>query len=281
MDLNVKKLIQIRLREHGKIDFFEQNEQDIGFADLCIVESDYGKEYGQAISNVALVPEEEIEDPAPKKIIRKANSRDIESIEKNRRETPEALKKCVERVQSRNMLMKMVAAEYSLDRSKVVFYFTAEGRVDFRELVKDLAGVFKARIELRQVGVRDEAKIVGGLGICGRVQCCKLFMRDFDPINIRMAKAQRLPLNPSKIFGPCGRLLCCLKHEYSVYKQIRKTLPNDGSIVETKAGKGQVIDLNVIKQTVIVNFDDGRIIETPASEVRVIDGKKKDKNEKK
>lgn len=273
----MRKLIQVRLREHGKVERFDLNQKDIGYGDLCVVESGYGREYGTVVSDVELVEDDKIGEMEPKKLLRKANYRDQEQIEKNRRDAPGARRKCGERVEAHNLSMKIVGCEFSLDRSKVVFYFTSEGRVDFRELVKDLAAVFKARIELRQIGVRDEAKMVGGLGICGRIQCCKLFMRDFESINIRMAKTQRLPLNPGKIFGPCGRLLCCLKHECQVYKELVKNLPKDGSFVATHLGEGKVVDLNIIKQTVTVQIGEDRLVEIPASEIRIVEGKGREK----
>lgn len=219
--------------------------------DYVIIEAERGREYGQVISEPELVPETEIEAPL-RKVIRVATRDDLRQIQENKKKTKEAMDICAKKIAEHKLDMKLVDAEHSFDRSKFIFYFTAEGRVDFRELVKDLAREFRARIELRQIGVRDEAKIFGGYGPCGRVLCCKSFLKDFEPVTVRMAKDQNLPLNPSKISGVCGRLMCCLGYEYQVYKSLLRGLPKHGETVNTKEGKGRVISVNPLKRSVVV-----------------------------
>ena len=219
--------------------------------DYVIIEAERGREYGQVISEPELVSEAEIEAPL-RKIIRVATRDDLRQIQENKKKTKEAIDICTKKIADHKLNMKLVEAEYSFDRSKFIFYFTAEDRVDFRELVKDLAREFRARIELRQIGVRDEAKIFGGYGPCGRVLCCKSFLKDFEPVTVRMAKDQNLPLNPSKISGVCGRLMCCLGYEYKVYKSFLQGLPKQGETVNTKEGKGRVVSVNPLKRSVVV-----------------------------
>ena len=229
--------------------------------DYVIIESERGTEYGQVISEAELVPEEEIEAPL-RKVIRVATRDDLRQIQENKKKTKEAIGICAKKIEEHKLDMKLVDAEYSFDRSKFIFYFTAEGRVDFRELVKDLARRFSARIELRQIGVRDEAKIFGGYGLCGRVLCCKSFLKNFEPVTVRMAKDQNLPLNPSKISGVCGRLMCCLGYEYPVYKELLKNLPKQGETINIKEGKGRVVSVNPLKMIAVVAVgEEGRQIE--------------------
>lgn len=225
--------------------------------DYVILEAERGREYGQVISEPELVPEAEIEAPL-RRIIRIATRADLRQILENRKKKKEAMEICIKKIAEHKLNMKLVDAEYSFDRSKFIFYFTADGRVDFRQLVKDLARQFKARIELRQIGVRDEAKIFGGYGPCGRILCCKSFLKDFEPVTVRMAKDQNLPLNPSKISGVCGRLMCCLGYEYQVYKSLLQGLPKQGEIVNTKEGKGRVISINPLKRSVLVEVGEER-----------------------
>jgi len=225
--------------------------------DYAIIESERGTEYGQVISEAELVPEEEIEAPL-RKVIRVATRDDLRQIQENKKKTKEAIGICAKKIEEHKLDMKLVDAEYSFDRSKFIFYFTAEGRVDFRELVKDLARRFSTRIELRQIGVRDEAKIFGGYGLCGRVLCCKSFLKDFEPVTVRMAKDQSLPLNPSKISGVCGRLMCCLGYEYPVYKELLKNLPKQGETINIKEGKGRVVSVNPLKRSIVVEVGEER-----------------------
>lgn len=229
--------------------------------DYVIIEAERGKEYGQVISEPESVSEAEIEAPL-RGILRVATREDLRQIQENKKKTKEAMEICEQKITEHKLDMKLVDAEYSFDRSKFIFYFTADGRVDFRELVKDLARQFKARIELRQIGVRDEAKIFGGYGPCGRVLCCKSFLKDFEPVTVRMAKDQNLPLNPTKISGVCGRLMCCLGYEHQVYKEFLKSLPKQGETINTKDGKGRVISVNPLKRTVVIEVgEEARHIE--------------------
>ena len=268
------RIVQAILREHGKTEQFDARDITMHRSDVIIVETDYGKDYAHVLAEPAEKKGDQT-DQRILKVLRRANYRDLEKITKNLTEAKNAYKKCMKRIESHKLPMKLVVAEYSLDRNKVIFYFTSEGRVDFRELVKELAAVFKARIELRQIGVRDESKMLGGLGLCGMVCCCKRYLKTFDTINIRMAKLQRLPLNPTKIFGCCGRLLCCLQYEYKHYKELSKNMPKDGTIVLTDMGEGRIIDLNIIKQSVLVSLEDGRQFEFPIAKIKILEEKKK------
>lgn len=229
--------------------------------DYVIIEAERGIEYGQVISDTELVSDTEIEAPL-RKVLRIATRDDLRQIQENKEKTKEAMEVCAKKISEHKLNMRLVDAEYSFDRSKFIFYFTADGRIDFRELVKDLARLFKARIELRQIGVRDEAKMFGGYGPCGRVLCCKSFLKDFEPVTVRMAKDQNLSLNPTKISGLCGRLMCCLGYEYKVYKELLQNLPKQGEAINTKEGKGKVISVNPLKRTVMVEVgEEGRQIE--------------------
>jgi len=196
-----------------------------------------------------------------KKIIRVARDADLKQIEDNRNRAKEAFNTCQKKIDEHKLQMKLVDSEYSFDRSKIIFYFTAEGRIDFRNLVKDLAKIFKARIELRQIGVIDEARLFGGFGPCGRELCCAKFLKDFEPVTIKMAKEEGLPLNPPKISGLCGRLMCCLSFEYETYKLMSKGLPREGEKVHTPQGKGKVLSVNVFRRTASVELEDGTILE--------------------
>jgi cell fate regulator YaaT (PSP1 superfamily) len=233
----------------------------VKLGDYVVIEADRARDYGQVIAEPELVAEADIEAPL-RKVIRIASRDDLRQIQDNKRKTQEAMSICEKKIAEHKLDMKLVNAEYSFDRSKFIFYFTAGGRVDFRDLVKDLAHQFKARIELRQIGVRDEAKIFGGYGPCGRVLCCKSFLKDFVPVTVRMAKDQNLPLNPTKISGLCGRLLCCLGYEYKVYKECLQRLPKPGETVNIKEGKGRVLSVNPLKGTVVVDLgSEGKHIE--------------------
>jgi len=200
-------------------------------------------------------------DESVKKVLRIVTDADLKQIQDNRKKAQDASVTCSKKIEEHKLDMKLVGAEYAFDRSKILFYFTAEGRVDFRELVKELAKIFKARIELRQIGVRDEAKILGGFGPCGKELCCCKFLKDFEPVTIRMAKDQNLPLNPPKISGLCGRLMCCLSFEHKHYKEMCKGLPREGERVETPEGKGKVISINILKRKASVLLEDGKLVE--------------------
>ncbi|MFH1441339.1 MAG: stage 0 sporulation family protein [Candidatus Omnitrophota bacterium] len=252
--------ILVRLRDFGQLYFYNSSDLKVKESNYVIVEHDRGIDYGQIIFPKDAKGQRESKE-ALKKIIRVANDADIKQIEENRLKAKEAFNSCVKKIEEHKLEMKLVQAEYSFDRSKMVFYFTASGRVDFRNLVKDLAKIFKARIELRQIGVRDEARIFGGFGPCGRELCCAKFLKDFEPVTIKMAKEEGLPLNPPKISGLCGRLMCCLSFEYETYKMLSKGLPREGERVHVQQGKGKVIGVNVFKRTASVELEDGTIVE--------------------
>lgn len=254
------EVVQVRLREAGKISYFSTGGLKFKVDDYVIIEQDRGLDYGQIISEPEVLLDTEVERPL-RKIIRRTNPWDHHQIEKNRKKAKELIQICTKKITEYKLPMKLVEAEYSFDRSKIVFYFTAEGRVDFRNLVKDLANIFKARIELKQIGVRDEAKLMGGYGPCGKELCCVKFLKDFEPVTIRMAKDQNLPLNPSKISGLCGRLMCCLSYENQTYKELIKGLPKVGQEIKTEKGKGRVVALNPLKRTAMVEIESGKQIE--------------------
>ena len=246
----------IRFKKVGKIYYFSPGKLKLKAGDHVIVETSRGIEYGTVAVPFKTVSEEDIVPPL-KSILRIATPDDDKQIEINREKEKEAMQVCQEKIKSHNLDMKLIDVEYTFDHNKILFYFSADGRIDFRELVRDLAGVFKTRIELRQIGVRDEAKMMGGLGICGRQLCCSLFLSDFDPVSIKMAKEQNLSLNPTKISGTCGRLMCCLKNEQEAYEDILKNTPGVGSIVKTPDGKGAVTAVSVLKGIITVAVEDG------------------------
>lgn len=256
----------VRFKRGGKIYYFDPASVDVKVGDPVIVETIRGVEFGHVVVGVREVPEETVVAPL-RKVLRKATPKDMDQVVENQRKEREAFEICKKKIQEHGLDMDLVQVEYTFDGSKIIFYFTAEGRVDFRELVKDLASVFKTRIELRQIGVRDEAKIVGGLGLCGREFCCKTFMGEFEPVSVRMAKGQNLSLNPSKISGVCGRLMCCLRFETEHYDDAKAMLPSVGSRVVTPEGEGKVVGVNVIKNSISVELDDKTTMEFPAEEV--------------
>lgn len=251
------KVIGVRFRTAGKIYFFDPMQFEIKKGDRVIVETARGIEFGMVVLGATEVEDEKVIQPL-KPVIRIANEHDREQEAANKIKEKEAFKICLEKIHKHGLEMKLIDAEYTFDNNKVLFYFTADGRIDFRELVKDLASVFKTRIELRQIGVRDETKIVGGIGICGRPLCCHSYLSDFVPVSIKMAKEQNLSLNPTKISGVCGRLMCCLKNEEETYEDLNRRLPNTGDYVTTDDGfKGEVQSVNVLRQLVRVVVEDG------------------------
>lgn len=256
------EVVQVRLREGGKIQYYEIGELKPKIGEFVIVEADRGLDYGEVISEPEMVADIVLEEPL-RKILRNAAKADLEQIKKNREKTKEAFATCQKKIQEHALKMKLIEAEYSFDRSKLIFYFTAEGRIDFRELVKDLARIFKARIELKQIGVRDEARLLGGFGPCGKELCCATFLKDFEPVTIRMAKEQNLPLNPAKISGVCGRLMCCLGYEHRLYVELLKGLPKEGERIEVEGGAGKVVSVNALKHSVTVDVGEGRQVEVP------------------
>ena len=249
------KVIGVRFRHVGKIYYFDPKDYPICEGDHVIVETARGVEYGFVVLGPREVSEEKVIQPL-KSVIRVATPKDDAREENNRKKEKEAFQICLKKIREHNLDMKLIEAEYTFDNNKVLFYFTADGRIDFRELVKDLAAVFKTRIELRQIGVRDETKILGGIGICGRPLCYHTFLSEFAPVSIKMAKEQNLSLNPTKISGVCGRLMCCLKNEQETYEYLNKKLPAVGDYVTTPDGlKGEVSSVNVLRQLVKVLVD--------------------------
>ncbi len=248
------KVVGVRFKKAGKIYFFDPDELDIVANSHVIVETVRGIEFGEVVVPNREVPDEQIVAPL-KKVIRVATEEDISHAADNSKKEKEAFEICLKKIKEHNLDMKLIDVEYTFDNNKVLFYFTADGRVDFRELVKDLAAVFKTRIELRQIGVRDESKMMGGIGICGRALCCKSFLGEFQPVSIKMAKEQGLSLNPTKISGNCGRLMCCLKYEEDAYEEILSRVPKVGAIVETPEGQGTVMEINLLKELLKVKMD--------------------------
>ncbi|HJD32063.1 MAG TPA: stage 0 sporulation family protein [Candidatus Eisenbergiella stercorigallinarum] len=258
----MKRIIGVRFRTAGKIYYFDPAGFEIKRNDHVIVETARGVEYGTVVGDIREVDDAKVVQPL-KPVLRIATERDDEQEAANKGKEKKAFAICQEKIKKHKLDMKLIDAEYTFDNNKVLFYFTADGRIDFRELVKDLAGVFKTRIELRQIGVRDETKILGGIGICGRQLCCHGHLSEFVPVSIKMAKEQNLSLNPAKISGVCGRLMCCLKHEEETYEDLNRRLPNPGDFVTTDDGmKGEVSAVNVLRQQVkvIVNVGDEKEI---------------------
>lgn len=260
----MKEIVGIRFRKGGKVYYFSPEGIKFEVGESAVVETVRGMECGLVVIANKYIEDNAISSPL-KPILRKADEKDVKAVERNRQREKEAFKVCEEKIKLRNLKMNLVDVECTFDNNKLLFYFTAETRIDFRELVKDLASIFRTRIELRQIGVRDEAKVLGGLGICGREFCCKAHMGDFNPVSIKMAKEQGLSLNPTKISGTCGRLMCCLKNEQPAYDELLKITPKVGALVVTPNGeKGKVIDANLItgklrikteKSEVPVTFD--------------------------
>lgn len=251
------KVIGVRFRTAGKIYYFDPGKLDVKRNDHVIVETARGIEYGTVVGEPREVEEDKVVQPL-KAVLRVATQKDDEQEAANKKKEKEAYQICLEKIRKHNLQMKLIDAEYTFDNNKVLFYFTADGRIDFRELVKGLASVFKTRIELRQIGVRDETKILGGIGICGRPLCCHTHLSEFAPVSIKMAKEQNLSLNPTKISGVCGRLMCCLKNEEETYEELNRKLPNVGDFVTTEDGlKGEVHSVNVLRQLVKVVVDVG------------------------
>ena len=274
------KIIGVRFRTAGKIYYFDPKKLPIKKGDHVIVETARGIEYGNVVAGVREVPDDQVVQPL-KPVIRIATPDDTAREARNREKEKEAMHICLEKIKKHNLEMKLIDTEYTFDNNKVLFYFTADGRIDFRELVKDLAAVFRTRIELRQIGVRDETKILGGIGICGRPLCCHTFLSEFAPVSIRMAKEQNLSLNPTKISGVCGRLMCCLKNEAETYEYLNSRLPAIGDKVLTEDGiKGDVQSVNVLRQTVkvVVDVEDEKEIrEYPVEKLKFKPRKKKER----
>ena len=268
----MKTIVGVRFRKPGKVYFFDPGYIQLNLKDKVVVETSMGEDVGEVVINKREMPEEKLTTDL-KKIIRLANNKDLKKLEDNKIKEKKAFQTCKEKIKKHKLEMNLIDVEYKFDNSKIIFYFTADGRVDFRELVKDLAGIYKTRIELRQIGVRDEVRKIGGNGVCGRELCCCSFLNNFDIVSIKMAKEQSTSLNPSKISGNCGRLMCCLKYEQEVYEDKIKRLPKVGSIVKTEDGEGTVNSVEVLKETLRVQFkkDDVTTYKNyKASDVKVI-----------
>jgi len=260
-------VVGVRFKKAGKIYYFDPGDLSIQKDSYVIVETVRGVEYGKVVIGPKQVDENDVVLPL-KKVLRIADQKDRLIVEENRAAAKEAYAVCNEKVTTHQLDMKLVDVEYTFDRNKIIFYFTADGRVDFRELVKDLAAIFRTRIELRQIGVRDEAKMLGGIGPCGRMLCCSTFLGDFEPVSIKMAKDQSLSLNPTKISGLCGRLMCCLKYENDEYETAKELLPDLGQWIDTPLGSGKVVGLNILERLLQVEIPkQERVLEFTLDEI--------------
>lgn len=271
-------VVGVRFRHTGRVYYFNPGVVPVKKNDYVIVETAGGLEYGMAATDIRLAADDDVVAPV-RPVIRIATEEDAAVYAKNLEEEKKALVICAEKCKARELEMNLIGAEMSFDGSKLLFFFTAEGRVDFRDLVKDLASAFHTRIELRQIGVRDEAKMGGGIGICGRPFCCSTFLSDFAPVSIKMAKDQNLSLNPTKISGTCGRLMCCLKYEQATYEELNSKLPNEGDTVSTVDGTGEVLHVNVLRQLIKVGIknekDDVVINEYKLEDIKILEHKRR------
>ncbi|GAB6159183.1 stage 0 sporulation family protein [Desulfotomaculum varum] len=266
-------VVGVRFRKAGKVYYFDPAELSLDKGDHVVVETTRGIEYGEVVVAPRQVPDEEVVAPL-KQVLRKATEEDDRLVEANREKEKKAYQVALEKIAHHQLPMKLISVEQTFDGSKIIFYFTADGRIDFRELVKDLAAVFRTRIELRQIGVRDEAKMVGGLGCCGRELCCASWLADFAPVSIRMAKEQNLSLNPTKISGICGRLMCCLKYENDVYEEAKAGYPEVGTQVAAPEGDGKIIAINIFRQTVSVELQESKAVrEYSLAELKIKKGR--------
>ncbi|MEK4762606.1 stage 0 sporulation family protein [Viridibacillus sp. FSL E2-0187] len=260
-------VVGVRFKKAGKIYYFDPGEFLLSKGQYVIVETARGIEYGKVVVPMKQVGESDVVLPL-KQVVRPADERDRFQVDENAIESKRAFESATEKISEHELEMKLVDVEYTFDRNKIIFYFTAEGRVDFRELVKDLAAIFRTRIELRQIGVRDEAKMLGGIGPCGRMLCCSTFLGDFEPVSIKMAKDQNLSLNPSKISGLCGRLMCCLKYENDEYEEAREQMPDIGAVITTPDGSGKVVGMNILERVLQVELSEQqRILDYTLEEI--------------
>ncbi|MBS5886639.1 stage 0 sporulation family protein [Clostridium sp.] len=272
------KVVGVRFKKAGKIYYFDPSDLNVKKGDFVVVETARGIEFGECVIGIKEILETDIVAPL-KSVIRIAEEEDINKHKDNKVKEKDALEICLKKIEEHGLNMKLIDVEYTFDNNKVIFYFTADGRVDFRELVKDLATIFKTRIELRQIGVRDEAKMLGGLGPCGRPLCCSTFLGDFASVSIKMAKEQNLSLNPTKISGICGRLMCCLNYEQSTYEDIRKRLPRAGSIVSMGDTTGEVVSNSTVKESVKVKYrrgDEEVVEEFKIDDIELVEGSYED-----
>lgn len=250
----MKTIVGVRFKKPGKVYFFDPGYLQLQQQDKVVVETSMGEDIGEVVVSKRQIPEEKLTKPL-KKILRLANQRDLKKQQENKEKEEKAFKICEEKIKQHKLPMNLVEVEFRFDNSKAIFYFTADGRIDFRDLVRDLAAIYRTRIELRQIGVRDEVRKIGGNGVCGRELCCCTFLNDFDLVSIKMAKEQSTSLNPSKISGNCGRLMCCLKYEQNVYEEKNKRLPKIGAIVQTEDGQGTICNIETLKELVKVQFE--------------------------
>ncbi|MCK4532971.1 stage 0 sporulation protein [bacterium] len=259
-------VVGVEIRKNKEVFYFNPRDLDLAVEDKVLVETENGLEWGEVVEleKVLEKKKEKI-----KNVIRKMNEYDFSKLRENKRKEKEALRSCSQKVEDRELKMKLTSVEYTFDRNKLFVYYTAEGRIDFRELIKDLGYLLKSRIQMVQIGVRDEAKMLGGFGSCGRMLCCKSFLHDFKPVGIEMAKEQNLSLNPNKISGVCGRLMCCLAYEYKNYKEMKKKLPKKGLKVKTSQGEGIVKDVNIFTEEVTIDYGKGVLKKVPAGEIHI------------
>lgn len=273
------EVIGVRFKKVGKVYYFDPNGISVSKGENVIVETARGLEFGEVVQGNHAVDDQRVVQPL-RQVIRIATPDDVKTMEQNCKKEKEAFDLCLKKIEEHELDMSLVTVDYTFDSSKILFYFTADGRIDFRELVKDLASIFHTRIELRQIGVRDEAKMVGGLGICGKPLCCSTFLDEFQPVSINMAKEQSLSLNPTKISGTCGRLMCCLKYEHEAYEHLLRTTPSIDSVVDTPRGRGVVVDVSLLKGLCKVKLNDNP--DSPIcihkSELTVISHGKKNKH---
>jgi len=263
----VIEIVEIKFEDAGPTHPFDSQGLDLNVGDACILQTERGREFGRVVSGPRMVERKEIEGFLGK-VIRKAIEEDFEQLKENEKREKEAFRFCLERIEERELPMKLTEVEYLFDGSKITFYFASETRVDFRELVKDLAHEFRSRIELRQIGVRDEARMFGGFGPCGRPLCCTTFLKEFQPVSMKMAKVQELALNPAKLSGICGRLMCCLAYESGTYREEKKKLPREGSKITIPQGVGRIKSVNIIKKSIVVELEDGREVEISVEKLK-------------
>lgn len=277
----MKNIVGVRFKKIGKVYFFDPGYIQLNLKDKVVVETSMGEDIGEVVINKRNIEEDKLTKPL-KKVIRLANPKDLKRLAENVGKEKKAFKVCQQKIKEYNLNMNLVEVEFRFDNSKAIFYFTADGRIDFRELVKDLAAIYKTRIELRQIGVRDEVRKIGGNGVCGRELCCCSFLNDFDIVSIKMAKEQSASLNPSKISGNCGRLMCCLKYEQNVYEEKNSRLPREGAIVETADGKGVVCGVETLKEKIKVQFEneEGKSYKTyDAADIKILKNPKAKKSD--
>ena len=261
------EIVEVKLKDSGLTHSFDSQGLDLNIGDACILQTESGREFGKVVSEPRMIEKKEIEGFLGK-VVRKATKEDFAQLKENERREKEAFEFCLERIKDRELPMKLTKVKYLFDGSKITFYFVSETRVDFRALVKDLAGKIKTRVELRQIGVRDEARMHGGFGLCGRPLCCTTFLKEFQPVSMKMAKTQNLSLNPAKLSGICGRLMCCLAYESGIYTEEKRKLPSAGSKITIPQGAGKIKNVDIIKKNIIVELEDGKEVTIPIKKLK-------------